>query len=51
MKGIWETTQQGNIQTWDRIYNLVSQVFPGVPVYPIIGNHEGYFDIFRIKTF
>lgn len=39
--GIWETTVQGNIQIWDRFYGLVRQVFAGVPVYMVLGNHEG----------
>lgn len=39
--GVWETTHDGNISIMDRFYNLVRQVFAGVAVYPVLGNHEG----------
>ncbi|KAG5672942.1 hypothetical protein PVAND_003029 [Polypedilum vanderplanki] len=38
--GVWETTHEGNIRIMDRFYNLVRQVFAGVAVYPVLGNHE-----------
>ncbi|XP_070497838.1 sphingomyelin phosphodiesterase-like [Chironomus tepperi] len=38
--GVWETTHAGNIAIMDRFYNLVRQVFAGVAVYPVLGNHE-----------
>lgn len=39
--GVWETTENGNRQIMDRVYNLLKQVFPNTPIYNAIGNHEG----------
>lgn len=39
--GIWETSEAGNRRVIGRIFDLFRQVFPGVPVYSTIGNHEG----------
>lgn len=39
--GIWETSREGNIIIFDRFYDMVKQVFAGVPVFPVLGNHEG----------
>lgn len=41
--GIWETTTAGNRRVIGRIFDLFRQIFPNVPVYSTIGNHEGEF--------
>lgn len=45
--GVWETTENGNRQIMDRVYNLLKEVFPNTPIYNAIGNHEG--KIFPLK--
>lgn len=39
--GIWETSAEGNRRTMGRVFDLIRTIFPGVPVYSTIGNHEG----------
>lgn len=39
--GIWETSEAGNRRVIGRIFELFNQIFPNVPVYSTIGNHEG----------
>lgn len=39
--GVWETTESGNVQIMDRVYNLFRQYFGNKPVFNVIANHEG----------
>ena len=39
--GIWETTQAGNTQIFDRLYAMFRTVFGNKPVFIVLGNHEG----------
>lgn len=39
--GVWETTEAGNRRIMDRVYNLFKEHFGNIPVYSVIGNHEG----------
>jgi sphingomyelin phosphodiesterase len=39
--GVWETTEQGNIQIMDRVFNLFKEYFPNTRIYHVLGNHEG----------
>lgn len=38
--GIWDTTEDGNKESITVIHDLLASTFPGIPVYPVIGNHE-----------
>ncbi|KAL7025175.1 hypothetical protein ACKWTF_013376 [Chironomus riparius] len=38
--GIWETTQAGNTQIFDRLYAMFRTVFGNKPVFIVLGNHE-----------
>lgn len=38
--GIWETTQQGNVAIFDRLYGMLRTVFGNKPVFIVLGNHE-----------
>lgn len=40
--GIWETSEAGNRRVIGRIFDLFRQIFPNVPVYSTIGNHEAH---------
>ncbi|XP_073820484.1 sphingomyelin phosphodiesterase-like [Musca autumnalis] len=37
---IWSTSQEGNRELITKIYDLLERKFPGIPVYPCVGNHE-----------
>ncbi|XP_073820492.1 sphingomyelin phosphodiesterase 1-like [Musca autumnalis] len=37
---IWATTKEGNKAMLTEINDLIAEKFPGIPVYPIVGNHE-----------
>lgn len=37
---IWSTTREGNLELISQIYGLLERRFPGIPVYPCVGNHE-----------
>lgn len=37
---VWSTTKQGNMDMLTDIDGLLSEYFPGIPVYPCLGNHE-----------
>ncbi|XP_005183847.1 sphingomyelin phosphodiesterase [Musca domestica] len=37
---IWSTTRDGNLELISQIYGLLERRFPGIPVYPCVGNHE-----------
>ncbi|KAH8407108.1 hypothetical protein KR222_006554, partial [Zaprionus bogoriensis] len=37
---IWSTTKQGNMDMLTEIDGLLSEYFPGIPIYPCLGNHE-----------
>jgi sphingomyelin phosphodiesterase len=39
--GVWETTESGNIQIMERVFNLFKEVFGSTPVFHVLGNHEG----------
>ena len=39
--GIWETSRSGNQVIMDRVYNMIREVFGNIPVYSVLGNHEG----------
>ncbi|XP_046645796.1 sphingomyelin phosphodiesterase-like [Daphnia pulicaria] len=39
---VWSTAKDENIMIIDRLMTLVAQYFPGVPVYPTLGNHESH---------
>lgn len=39
--GVWETSRPGNIRIMDRIFNGMRNVFGNIPVYSVLGNHEG----------
>jgi len=39
---VWSTSKQENIYIIDRLVKLLAQYFPGVPVYPTLGNHEAH---------
>uniref|UniRef100_A0A336MKI9 CSON003052 protein n=1 Tax=Culicoides sonorensis TaxID=179676 RepID=A0A336MKI9_CULSO len=38
--GIWETSIDDNIIIMEKIYQLLQETFPNIPIYPILGNHE-----------
>ncbi|XP_075148874.1 sphingomyelin phosphodiesterase-like [Haematobia irritans] len=37
---IWSTTKESNMAMLTEIHDLIAEKFPGIPVYPIPGNHE-----------
>lgn len=37
---VWSTTKQGNIDMLTEIDGLLAEYFPGIPIYPCLGNHE-----------
>lgn len=39
--GVWETTEERITTSITRIYGEMSNVFGDIPIYPILGNHEG----------
>ncbi|XP_046446656.1 sphingomyelin phosphodiesterase-like [Daphnia pulex] len=39
---VWSTAKDENIMIIDRLMTLIQQQFPGVPVYPTLGNHESH---------
>ncbi|KAK4010699.1 sphingomyelin phosphodiesterase [Daphnia magna] len=39
---VWSTAKEENIYIIDRLMTLITQYFPGVPVYPTLGNHESH---------
>jgi len=39
---VWSTTRHENIYIIDRLVKLLAEYFPGVPVYPTLGNHEAH---------
>ncbi|KAI9559024.1 hypothetical protein GHT06_015813 [Daphnia sinensis] len=39
---VWSTAKEENIYIIDRLMTLMTQYFPGVPVYPTLGNHESH---------
>ena len=38
----WDTARDKNILIIDRLMALMEKYFPGVPVYPTLGNHESH---------
>ncbi|KAK2580874.1 hypothetical protein KPH14_005946 [Odynerus spinipes] len=38
--GVWETSRQANMESLYKSYTKIYEVFKGIPVYPILGNHE-----------
>lgn len=40
--GFWDTTEEGNKASITVINDLLASTFPGTPVYPVLGNHEGH---------
>ncbi len=39
---VWSTAKEENIMIIDRLMTLMQQYFPGVPLYPTLGNHESH---------
>lgn len=39
---VWSTTKHENIYIIDSLVNLLAKYFPGVTVYPTLGNHEAH---------
>lgn len=39
---IWATTFDHNKQSINRVHKLMSDVFHGIPVFPVLGNHEAH---------
>ncbi|KAH8381287.1 hypothetical protein KR093_002107, partial [Drosophila rubida] len=37
---VWSTTKQGNKDMLTEVDGLLAKYFPGIPVYPCMGNHE-----------
>ncbi|XP_044598927.1 sphingomyelin phosphodiesterase-like [Cotesia glomerata] len=40
--GIWETSQQRNIESIKKCFTIIKNTFGDIPVYPIFGNHESH---------
>lgn len=40
--GIWDTTEAGNRRMISAVNSLMASAFSGVPVYPVLGNHESH---------
>ena len=38
--GVWETSNKGNKESIEKVYNKMHEMFKNIPVYPILGNHE-----------
>lgn len=38
----WETTKNGNLEIMKRFFDLLREEFPGIPIFPILGNHEAH---------
>ncbi|XP_058443151.1 sphingomyelin phosphodiesterase 1-like [Malaya genurostris] len=38
----WNTTQETNKESMRQIFRLLKESFPGIPLYPILGNHEAH---------
>lgn len=38
----WETTKNGNLEVMKKFHALLRNEFDGIPVFPIIGNHEAH---------
>ncbi|XP_035778474.1 sphingomyelin phosphodiesterase 1-like [Anopheles albimanus] len=38
----WNTTIETNEQAMRQVFDLMKHTFPGVPIYPILGNHESH---------
>lgn len=38
--GIWETSVDDNIIIMEKVFTLLRETFPSIPLYPILGNHE-----------
>lgn len=38
--GVWETSREANMESLYKSYNEIYEAFKGIPVYPILGNHE-----------
>ncbi|XP_071532616.1 sphingomyelin phosphodiesterase-like isoform X2 [Panulirus ornatus] len=39
---VWNTTRQGNLEIIRAAVHMIRDYFPGVPVFPAIGNHESH---------
>ena len=39
---VWDTSKEGNLKIIREIVEIVKEKFPGIPVYPAIGNHESH---------
>uniref|UniRef100_A0A1L8EJC3 Sphingomyelin phosphodiesterase n=1 Tax=Haematobia irritans TaxID=7368 RepID=A0A1L8EJC3_HAEIR len=37
---VWATSDEKNKEVYEKVTNKLYEVFPGIPVYPTIGNHE-----------
>lgn len=40
--GIWETSQQRNIESIKKCFTIIKNIFGDISVYPIFGNHESH---------
>uniref|UniRef100_A0A182JIY5 Sphingomyelin phosphodiesterase n=1 Tax=Anopheles atroparvus TaxID=41427 RepID=A0A182JIY5_ANOAO len=38
----WNTTHETNEDAMRQVFGLMKRTFPGVPIYPILGNHESH---------
>lgn len=38
----WETTKEGNIESMKKFFDLLKDEFKGIPVFPVLGNHEAH---------
>jgi hypothetical protein len=38
--GIWDTSISKNTETIKKVLTALKMEFPGIPLYPILGNHE-----------
>lgn len=37
---MWDASVEGMRNEIEKVYNLMSSVLSGIPMYPILGNHE-----------
>ncbi|KAG4072908.1 hypothetical protein HA402_006588 [Bradysia odoriphaga] len=38
--GVWETSHEANAASMSKTFSALTESFPNIPIYPIIGNHE-----------
>lgn len=38
----YDTSKEGNIESFKFMFDALEKAFPGVPIYPVLGNHEAH---------